>query len=129
MKTLNVTVEHSGENLSAYISGVPIAVVGDNINEIKESIKEAIEFYLEVESKPVALLKGEYELTYHFDTQSLLNYYSRIFSFVALQYLTGINQKQLCHYASGLKKPREQQRKKIEFALHNLGSELLAVKL
>lgn len=129
MKTLNVIVEHSDENLSAYINGVPIAVVGDNITEIKNNLTEAIELYLEVATKPVSLLKGDYELVYQFDIQSLLNYYSRIFSFVALQYLTGINQKQLCHYASGLKKPREQQKKKIEYALHNLGSELLSVQL
>lgn len=129
MKTLNVIVEHSDENLSAYINGVPIAVVGDNITEIKNNLTEAIELYLEVVTKPVSLLKGDYELVYQFDIQSLLNYYSRIFSFVALQYLTGINQKQLCHYASGLKKPREQQKKKIEYALHNLGSELLSVQL
>ena len=36
----------------------------------------------------------------------------------ALEKLTGINQKQLHHYATGLRKPREAQRKKIETALH-----------
>jgi len=43
--------------------------------------------------------------------------------------MTGINQKQLHHYASGLKKPRQEQRKKIETALHKLGEELLAIEL
>jgi hypothetical protein len=43
--------------------------------------------------------------------------------------MTGINQKQLQHYASGLRKPRTQQMKKIESALHQLGNELLAVEL
>jgi len=129
MKTLEVIIEHAGDNLSAYIEDVPIIVVGDNLDEIKKNTQEAIKFYLESEETPVNKLNGAYELAYKFDTESLLNYYTRIFSYVSLQYLTGINQKQLCHYASGLSKPREQQRKKIETALHNLGNELLAVRL
>lgn len=129
MKTLKVIVEHAGDNLSAYIDGVPVVTVGDSLVEIKQNINEAIELYLEDNPKPVAVLVGEYELVYQFDTQSLLNYYSRIFSFVALEYLTGIHQKQLCHYAMGISKPRERQRKKIEDALHNLGRELCSVAL
>ena len=129
MKTLAVIIEHAGDNLSAYIEGVPIVVVGDNLNEIKKNMQEAIDFYLESETTPVKKLQGAYELKFKFDTESLLNYYTRIFSYVSLPYLTGINQKQLCHYASGLSKPRERQRRKIETALHHLGNELLSVKL
>jgi len=40
-----------------------------------------------------------------------------------------LNEKQLNHYASGLKKPRAAQAKKIENALHKLGGELLAIEL
>lgn len=129
MKKLNVIIEHADENLSAYIEGVPVIVVGDNLAEIQCNMREAIELYLEEVKVPVKALSGEYELVFHFDPQTLLTYYSRIFSFVALQYLTGINQKQLCHYASGLSKPREAQCRKIETALRNLGSELSAISL
>jgi len=129
MKTLTVIIEHAEDNLSAYIENVPIIVVGDNLDQIKKNMQEAIGFYLESETVPVKELQEAYELEYKFDAESLLNYYTRIFSYVSLQYLTGINQKQLCHYASGLSKPREQQRRKIETALHNLGNELLAVRL
>ena len=129
MKTLTVIVEFAGDNLSAYIEGVPIVVVGDNLDEIKTNMIEAIDFYLESEVAPVKKLQGAYDLNFQFDTESLLNYYTRIFSYVSLQYLTGINQKQLCHYASGLSKPREQQKRKLETALHNLGHELLSVRL
>jgi len=58
-----------------------------------------------------------------------MNYYNKIFTNVALERITGINQKLLHHYSSGLKKPRAMQRKKIETALHRLGNELLAVRL
>ncbi|MFV0506365.1 MAG: hypothetical protein ACK5L5_06595, partial [Bacteroidales bacterium] len=63
-----------------------------------------------------------------YDTMSFFNYYCELFSMPALERLTGINQKQLHHYASGLKKPREAQLKKIETALHKLGDELKAVQ-
>jgi hypothetical protein len=64
-----------------------------------------------------------------FDTESLLQYYKGIFNAPAFERLTGINQKQIHHYSSGLKNPREAQKKKIEKALHDLGEELLAVEL
>jgi hypothetical protein len=58
-----------------------------------------------------------------------LDYYKGIFTNAALERITGINQKQIQHYASGLKKPRPAQVKKIESALHNLGAELMSVEL
>lgn len=75
------------------------------------------------------LPKGEYEIEFSYDVQSILSYYSNVFTKPAFERLTGINQKQLHHYATGLKKLREPQRKKIEDALHKLGSELLSVQL
>ena len=47
----------------------------------------------------------------------------------AFEKITGINQKLIHHYATGLKKPREAQRKKIEEGLHALGRELLSIEL
>lgn len=69
------------------------------------------------------------KLVYRFDTVSLLNYYKGIITNAALERMTGIDQNQLQHYATGLKKPRRPQAKKIEHALHELGKELLAVEL
>jgi hypothetical protein len=59
--------------------------------------------------------------------QSLLCFYQNIFSFSALQYITGINQKQLGHYAAGRSKPRKKQAEKIVNGLHKLGKELAAL--
>ena len=55
--------------------------------------------------------------------------YCKIFTKSALEHLTGINQKQLWHYANGLSKPRPAQVKKIERALHQLGEELISLEL
>jgi len=71
----------------------------------------------------------EYEIKYKFDTESLLQYYKGILGNPAFEKITGINQKLIHHYATGLKKPREAQRKKIEEGLHALGRELLSIEL
>ena len=105
--------------------------MGDSVKEAKESAMESLRLFLENnEAKNIPPeLKGDYELIYKYDTQSFLNYYKGIFTNAALERLTGINQKQLQHYASGLKKPRPLQTKKIQTALHKLGHELLEIEL
>lgn len=63
------------------------------------------------------------------DVKSLLAFYTGIFTKSGLERLTGINQKQLWHYANGISTPRRKQVQKIESALHRLGSELMAIHL
>ena len=46
MKTVEVIVEHAGKNLSAYIVGAPVITVGNDMKEIEDNMKEAIELYL-----------------------------------------------------------------------------------
>ena len=129
-----VEISYTGHNFSAYIPKLLGCVsTGQTPNEIKDNIKEAIEFHIkgmqeDMDHVPASFM-GNFELVYKFDTQSLLKYYKGIFTQSALERLTGINQRQLSHYSSGLKKPRPLQRKRIEDALHQLGKELLAVEL
>ena len=47
MKTVEAIVEYSDKNLSAYIDGAPIAVVGDSISEIEKNMREAVSLYVE----------------------------------------------------------------------------------
>ena len=44
--------EHAGKNLSAYIEGAPVITVGNDIKEIEDNMKEAIELYLEDNPNP-----------------------------------------------------------------------------
>jgi hypothetical protein len=59
----------------------------------------------------------------------LLNYYKGIFTNASLERITGIKQKQIQHYATGLKKPRTAQKIKIQNSLHELAGELMAIEL
>lgn len=132
MKTLRIIIERSSDFYDAYAENCEgIYGAGQTVEEAKENVLKGLELLVsntEYNDLP-EILKKEYVITYRFDTQSFLNYYDKIFSKPALEKLTGINQKQLHHYASGLRKPREQQRKKIAEALHQLGKELLSLDL
>ncbi|MDR2038739.1 MAG: type II toxin-antitoxin system HicB family antitoxin [Bacteroidales bacterium] len=129
MKKLIIIIEKSSDHYGAYADNCPgIYGGGDTVEEAKEEALKGLELLLEGNDVP-DILKGEYEIEYKFDVQSFLKYYEKIFSKPALEKLTGINQKQLHHYASGLREPRAPQRKKIESALHKLGKELLSVRL
>ena len=75
------------------------------------------------------LFDGDYELEYKFDVQSLLLFYQGIFSYSALENITGINQKQLSHYAAGRSKPRKQQSEKIAKGLKSLAEEMMCITL
>lgn len=108
-----------------------IATGSDNFEDFKKYVRESVDFYIDCArhdgDKYPAVFDGDYEIIYKFDVASLLNYYRGIFSFSALQTITGINQKQLCHYASGLSRPRPQQAAKIADGLHHLAKDLLTV--
>jgi len=130
--TIKIIIEKTEGLFSAYAANVEgIYAGGETVEEVKQSVVDSIRLLKEYnapENLPTALRK-DYTLVYHFDAVSLLNYYKGVFTNSALERITGINQKQIQHYASGLKKPTETTTKKIETALHKLGEELLAVEL
>jgi len=134
MKRVQVEIRYTGKNFGAHAPKLSGCVAtGSTPEEIKANIKEAIVFHIQGSLKdgdPVPKeFIGKYELIYVFDAESLLNYYKGIFTKSALMRITGINQQQLHHYSTGLKKPRSAQTLKIKTALHKLGAELLAVEL
>jgi predicted RNase H-like HicB family nuclease len=132
METIRIIIERNSDHFGAYAENCDgIYGGGDTAEEAKANALEGLKLFLEIcpPDKLPHILKGDYDIVFKYDIRSLLNYYNKYFSNVALESLTGINQKQLFHYASGLKKPKETQRKKIEEAFHRLGKELLAVEL
>lgn len=133
MKTVEVIVEHAGNNLSAYIEGAPVITVGNDVKEIEKNMKEAVELYLEsckeMDIAPVEVLQGEFTLKFKIDAATFINYYSSIFTKAALSRITGINERQLWHYAAGVHKPRKQQLEKIQKGINALTEELAAINL
>ncbi|MDP1844021.1 MAG: hypothetical protein Q8K64_11410 [Sediminibacterium sp.] len=131
MNTIKIIIEKTKDQYTAYAENVEgIYGGGDTVAEAKESILDALRLFKKHNKKSLPkILRDNYTLAFKFDTQSLLNYYKGIFTNASFERITGIQQKQIQHYASGLKKPRLAQKKKIEASLHQLASELLAVEL
>jgi peroxiredoxin len=67
--------------------------------------------------------------SYLIDKTGIMWYYNGIITRSALSRLTGMNERQLGHYATGHSKPRPAQVKKIESALHQPGQELISITL
>lgn len=133
MRAVEVIVENAGDNLSAYIEGAPVMTVGNDVKVIEKNMKEAVELYLdsckEMNIAPVEVLQGEFTLKFKIDAATFINYYSSIFTKAALSRITGINERQLWHYAAGVHKPRKQQLEKIQKGINALTEELAAINL
>ena len=135
MEKVRVQVAKTPEGYCATVDILPgfIVAVTGNFSELKKELFESVDFYVECAKADgdvyPEVLNQEYEFEYKFDVESLLFFYDKILSKAALERLTGINQKQLSHYACGRSKPRPAQAQKIVNALHTLGRDLLAISV
>ena len=102
---------------------------GDTVQEAKENLLDGLNLFIKHNKELPEVLRGNYEIEYHFDVPSFLIYYSNIFTRSALEKITGINQKQLGHYVSGYRNPSKKTIEKIDNALHRLSGELSQVRL
>ncbi|MDO4706945.1 MAG: type II toxin-antitoxin system HicB family antitoxin [Porphyromonadaceae bacterium] len=132
MEKLIIKIGASNDHFGAFAENVEgVYGAGDSPKEALDNLQEAIRLILE--SRPQdeipELLLAPYELEVHYDVVSLLRHYGKIITMPALSRLTGINDKLLHQYTSGAKRPRPAQVQKIETALHQLGSELVSLRL
>ena len=77
----------------------------------------------------VKVLQRAFTLKFKINATTFINYYSSIFTKAALSRITGINERQLWHYAAGVHKPRKQQLEKIQKGINALAEELAAINL
>jgi len=96
--------------------------------------KEAIsDFYTCVEEEKAMCQKEgkimpELEFDIQYDVTAFLDYYSGILSKSGLQKITGINQKQLWHYASGRRRPTRKTSERIRINVHHFAENLREVQ-
>lgn len=136
MQTLTINTSKTPSGYSASCDIIPgwvVAYEGD-FDGFEPYVRESIDFYVECcqadgTEYPPILAEKDVAIRYRFDVQSLLNHYQNIFSLAALQCITGINQRQLWHYAAGRSKQRPKQAEKIVGALNHLGKELVALSV
>lgn len=109
-----------------------IVVTDKTFEGAKATFKEALQFHIEGmlqdgDGVPEWLQKGDYEIEFILETSALLRSCEKFTSIAAIARASGINERQLSHYANGLKKPRPEQRKRIVDGLHKIGEEFLSV--
>ena len=131
MKILKAILSKGPEDFGAWFENLNgVYGAGTTVSEAKKNLMNGLELYAKHNQDAPSWIKSKsYKIVYKFDAESILNYYRGIFTNAALERITGINQRQIQHYASGAKRPRPQQLKKIETAFHQLGQELISVEL
>lgn len=134
MEKVIVEIFCTGKNFSAHVPILPGCIsTAESLDEMKQNIREAIEFHIEGCKRDndylPEIFEGNFDLDYVLTTEALLEAYSGIFTKAALSRITGINERQLWHYAAGVRKPRKAQSKRIQEGIHKLGKELLSVQV
>jgi predicted RNase H-like HicB family nuclease len=120
------------DNYGACSDEIPGCVATHKTLEgVKKAYAESLGWHLEAmladgDEIPEAL-QGEYELEFELNIQSLLHYFEGILTRSALARVTGINERQLGHYATGHRNPRSSQRNKIIEGIHRIGAEFNSV--
>ena len=135
MEKIKVLVGWSGDNYDAVASGENIdgcvIVTNKSLEKLKAEFIDTLKFHVEgilAGGDPVPpALCGEYELVFELTIQALLRSVEDKITLAAIHKATGINAKQLSHYATGEKNPRPIQREKIVNGIHRIASELASV--
>jgi len=132
MRQIDVIVERGNDNrFSAYMDCYDLDF---GLSGYGASAKEAIaDFYESYDEEKILCAKEgkhcpELEFNIIYDVSSFLNYYSGILSKSGLQKVTGINQKQLWHYAVGSRRPKKNTVRKIQEQLHRFADDLRQVQ-
>ena len=136
LKKVKVFVDWADKNFCASVDDiVPGAVVltAKNIIELKRETMSTIRFHVDGmiadgDEVPQWLANGNFVLEFvYVSAAALIHACEPYATLAALSRATGINQRQLSHYANGIRNPRPKQRKRIVDGIHQIGEELLSV--
>ncbi|GHT29753.1 hypothetical protein AGMMS49574_07370 [Bacteroidia bacterium] len=130
MDTLKVIVSGGKDHYGAWAKDIQgIYGTGNNLDEVKDNIKEAIALFLEYNEDAPAVLKENPKIELIFDITGLVKHYSQFITLPAMENLTGVNQKQLWQYANGYKSPRKETAERIEKGLKQFAQQLECEKI
>jgi hypothetical protein len=133
MKTVKVFIERGNDGTYSVYVDLDDNTLNYGIHGNGNTVNEAIEDFKICYSDMKDLYKElgksfvEAKFEYHYDTHSFLNYYTAYFSLAGLSRLTGINQGQLSHYATGARNPSKRTIQKIDAAIQSFAKNLSQV--
>ena len=146
MEKIVMIIEKSRNHYGAYAeNGDGIYAAGNTIEEVQADTEQAIELIkneLPQDQWPSAL-RGEYELVWKFDSDGTwtedslsiegitmqMSVSGDILTLTGLQRITGINSKQLSHYATGYRKPSPKTVSRIQDGITRFAEMLKHVSL
>ena len=132
MEKIVMIIEKSKDLYGAYSENCDgIYAAGNSIQEVKDDTSEAIRLIKEnlPEERWPEQIKGDFEIEWHIDVPSFLQYYSKYMSLAGMEKMTGINQKQLSNYLNHRAVPRRKQTDRIREGIHRFAEELLSITL
>lgn len=109
-----------------------VLVTAKSFQKLKDDFTESIRLHIQgcVEDGdvfPEYLVSGDYDIEYNLDAAALIRNAETFTTMSAISRISGINQKQLSHYANGVKHPRPIQIARIKAALAIIGTQLLSL--
>jgi predicted RNase H-like HicB family nuclease len=133
-KKITAIIEASSTGFGIYSDKLHgITGYGDTIEEAKKDIEEAIKDIIEAHNEdgtpaPAHLNNGNLEFIYKYDIASIFAHFGMLDATNFARKIN-LNPSLLRQYKSGLTIASDKQKKKIEAGLHELGRELLNVRL
>jgi hypothetical protein len=118
-----ITKEDIGYSASITIDGDFIGTQGDNFEELKANILEAVN----LASEDKGMVYSIDEIRFTLDMQSFFEFY-KVINAKALSERIGMNQSLLAQYITGKKKPSPKQVERILKGVPQIGRELAEIR-
>lgn len=136
MEKITVNVSWCEKNFCASLSNnVPGAVVftAATYDDLQQEAADSLAFHIEGmiadgDEVPQWLVSGEYEFEFVLDAAALIHSCEPYVSLAAISRASGINQRQLSHYANCTKRARPEQRQRIINGIHRIGSRMMQME-
>lgn len=110
-----------------------VVVTGNTLDEVKKNMMQSLCAHIDAMKKDGEIIppefKGEFDFEFHLNVRAILHFTDGIITKTALAKETGINVKQLTHYASGWRNPRPETSKKIFDGIKQISQKLISVSL
>lgn len=132
MGKITVFVDYTSNFAAAPISPeVACVTTGRTLDEVKQNMEEALSFHVDGMTEDGLPIPEELTEPRHYEwrlsTRALLHYTEGLVSRAAIAKITGINQQQLSHYASGYRKPRPSMSIRIRDGVRKIAQALTSV--
>ena len=132
MGKIIVLVDYTGNFAASPISPeVACLSTGRTLDEVKKNMEEAFQFHLDGLREDGLSIPVEFatpwDIEWRLTTRALLHYTEGLVSRSAISRITGINEQQLSHYASGYRKPRPAMSARIREGVRKIAQALAAV--